>query len=101
MYRSHVVDDPELRFEWNPAKAAANARKHGVTFEDACEVFADERAVLGEDSLHSIDEPRFVLLGRGASLRLLVVVHSYRAGDRCIRIISARRATAFEASFYR
>jgi len=57
--------------------------------------------VLREDSLHSVDEQRFVLLGRGASLRLLVVVHTWRTGDRCIRIISARRATAFEASFYR
>jgi uncharacterized DUF497 family protein len=93
-------DDPELRFEWNPAKAVANARKHGVTFEDACEVFADERAVLREDDIHSIDEPRFVLLGLGATLRLLVVVHCYRARDHCVRIISARRATTFEASFY-
>jgi uncharacterized DUF497 family protein len=94
-------DAPELRFEWNSRKAAANARKHGVTFEDACEVFADERAILREDDLHSIDEPRFVLLGLGATLRLLVVVHCYRAEDRCVRIISARRATAYEAGFYR
>ena len=52
-----------LRFEWDPKKAAANLRKHGVSFEDAQTVFADENAKLIDDPDHSEDEDRFVLLG--------------------------------------
>ena len=52
-----------LRFEWDPKKAAANLRKHGVSFEDAQTVFADENAKLIDDPDHSEEEDRFVLLG--------------------------------------
>lgn len=90
-----------LRFEWDPRKAAANLRKHKVSFEDAQSVFADERALLIDDPDHSEDEERFVLLGLSQSLRLLVVVHCYRAEGRVIRIISARKADADERSIYR
>jgi uncharacterized DUF497 family protein len=67
-----------LHFEWDPTKAAANERKHGVTFEEAQSVFADERARLIDDPDHSEDEDRFILLGISSSLRVLVVVHCYR-----------------------
>lgn len=91
-----------LRFEWDPRKAAANFRKHGVSFEDAESVFADERARLIDDPDHSADEERFLLLGLSSSLRLLVVAHCYReAGGGIIRIISARKATREEQRFYR
>jgi len=76
-----------LRIEWDPRKAEANRRKHGVTFEDAQTVFADERARLIDDPDHSEEEERFVLLGLSSSLRLLVVVHCYRADRNVIRII--------------
>lgn len=89
-----------IRFEWDPSKANANLRKHGVSFEDAQSVFADERARLIDDPDHSEDEDRFVLLGLGHSLRLLVVVHCYRAKGGIIRIISARRATREEQRYY-
>ncbi len=89
-----------LVFKWDPRKAATNLRKHGVSFEDARSVFSDERARLIDDPDHSADEERFVLLGLGSSLRLLVVVHCYRAGGNIIRIISARRATRDEQRFY-
>jgi uncharacterized protein len=89
-----------LRFEWDPKKAAANSRKHGVSFEDAQTVFSDERALLIDDPDHSEDEERFVLLGLSASLRLLVVAHCYRAGGDVIRLISARRADADERRLY-
>ncbi len=90
-----------LRFEWDPRKAAANFRKHGVSFEDAESVFADERARLIDDPDHSADEDRFLLLGLSSSLRLLVVAHCYREAGGIIRIISARKATREEQGFYR
>lgn len=90
-----------LRFEWDQRKAAANVRKHGVTFEEARSVFYDERAKLIDDPDHSEDEERFVLLGISSALRLLVVCHCYRSDGGSIRIISARKATANEARFYR
>jgi uncharacterized DUF497 family protein len=96
MYNARMA----LAFEWDPRKAAANLRKHGVSFEDAQAVFADERARLIEDPDHSVDEERFLLLGLGSSLRLLVVAHCYREAADVIRIISARRATHAEQRFY-
>jgi hypothetical protein len=90
-----------LRFEWDPKKAASNLRKHKVSFEDAQTVFSDERALLINDPDHSEAEERFVLLGLSSTMRLLVVVHCYRAADNVIRLISARKADAHERSLYR
>ena len=90
-----------LRFEWDPKKAASNLRKHKVSFEDAQTVFSDERALLINDPDHSEEEERFVLLGLSSTMRLLVVVHCYRAADNVIRLISARKADAEERSLYR
>ncbi len=90
-----------LRFEWDSRKAAANLRKHGVSFEEARSVFLDEQARLIDDPDHSEDEDRFVLLGLSGALRLLLVCHCYRSEGEVIRIISARRATRAEAKFYR
>jgi uncharacterized protein len=89
-----------ISFDWDPKKALANLRKHKVSFEDAQSVFSDERALLIDDPDHSEDEERFVLLGLSQSLGLLVVVHCYRAEGRVIRIISARKADAYEQSLY-
>lgn len=90
----------ELHFEWDSFKATTNARKHGVTFEEARSVFIDERAQLISDPDHSENEHRFVLLGLSRSLKLLVVCHCYRVDPNMIRIISARKATASESAFY-
>lgn len=90
----------ELRFEWDPAKAAANLKKHGVAFEEARSVFADENAKLIADPDHSEGEDRFVLLGLSMELKLLVVCHCYRSAADAIRIISARKATAAESRTY-
>lgn len=89
-----------IRFEWDPKKAEVNLRKHKVSFEDAQSVFSDEHALLIDDPDHSEDEDRSVLLGLSGSLRLLVVVHCYRAEGSVVRIISARRADAQERSVY-
>ena len=89
-----------LTFEWDERKAAANAKKHGVRFEEAKSAFVDERAKLIDDPDHSDDEDRFVLLGLSGALRLLLVCHCYRADGNVIRIISARKASAKESKSY-
>ena len=89
-----------LRFEWDEHKAGLNARKHGVTFEEARSVFSDERAKLIDDPDHSEDEDRFVLLGVSSAMRLLLVCHCYREEGNVIRIISARKASSRESRSY-
>ncbi len=87
-----------LIFAWDPDKAAANKRKHGVSFEEAATVFRDRFALFMGDPDHSEEEDRFLLLGESDRRRLLLVSHS---GDgRRIRIISARRATRSERRNY-
>ena len=89
-----------LRFEWDERKATANARKHGVTFDEAKSVFVDERAKLIDDPDHSEEEDRFVLLGVSNALRLLLVCHCYREQGNVIRIVSARKASGRESKSY-
>lgn len=89
-----------LRFEWDEQKAIANAKKHGVSFDEARSVFVDERAKLIDDPDHSEDEDRFILLGLSSALRMLIVCHCYRSEGNVIRIISARKATTKESKFY-
>ncbi len=89
-----------MRFEWDPAKAASNVRKHKVTFEVAKSVFYDDFAVQFFDDEHSSSEDRFLLLGMSSDSRLLLVCHCEREDGDVIRIISARRATTNEAQYY-
>lgn len=85
------------RFEWDDAKAASNARKHHVTFEQAAEAFDDPFHV--EEPEDDPDEHRWRLVGK-TSAGILLVIHTER--DDRTRIISARRATRHEqASYYR
>ena len=90
----------EIEFEWDPKKARANLKKHGVSFEEARSVFYDDEALFRDDDEHSQAEDRFVLLGLSSILRILVVVHCFRGEDDVIRIISARKATPSEAGQY-
>lgn len=89
-----------LRFAWDPIKAEINLHKHGISFTEAQSVFYDENAVEFYDDLHSEWEDRFLLLGISSKLRLLIICHCYRAEDGVIRLISARKATTQETSFY-
>ncbi len=89
-----------IRFEWSASKASANLKKQGVSFAEAQSVFYDEHARQFFDEDHSSEEERFILLGMSNRLRLLVVCHCERCGGEIIRIISARKATAQERSFY-
>ncbi len=89
-----------IKIEWDPAKAAANIKKHGVSFEEARSVFYDEFAVQFFDGDHSSVEERFLMLGMGTEARLLLVCHCERDAGDTIRIISARNATKRESAFY-
>jgi uncharacterized protein len=90
----------ELRFEWDPDKAKANQRKHGISFAEATSVFRDEDAIEFYDDEHSLGEDRFLLLGLSSQLRILLICHCYRADEGIIRIISARPATRTEQQHY-
>jgi uncharacterized protein len=85
-----------VRFTWDARKAAANLRKHGVSFEEAATAFDDELGAYYPDALHP---ERFILIGQSYRRRLLYVVHAEVFED-VIRIISARRATARERARY-
>ena len=86
-------------FEWDPRKATDNRRKHGVPFEEAVAAFADTLSVTVPDPDHSgAGEERYILVGRSAEGRLLVV--SYAERGAAIRIISARPATRRERTQY-
>lgn len=85
-----------MTFEWDPRKAASNARKHGIRFADAVPVLEDERAVTLRDDAYG--EERWVTIGMDAVGRVLVVVYTWRGDD--IRIISARPVTPKECEQY-
>lgn len=90
----------DLRFVWDPRKATANARKHGVTFEEAETVFLDDNALLIRDPDHSDDEFRFVLLDVSTRLRTPIVCHCYRESESEIRLISAQKTDRQERRKY-
>ena len=87
-----------LEFAWDPAKAAANLRKHRVSFPEATTAFADPFSITIDDPDHSAAEQRYLLVGVSLRAGLLVISHTER-GDT-IRLISARRATREEQKAY-
>jgi uncharacterized protein len=87
-----------MQFEWDPKKASANQRKHGVSFQEAATVFGDSLAITFADPDHSFDEDRYLTFGLSRLGRLLVVSHTFRE-DRG-RIISARLTTREERKIY-
>ena len=85
-------------FEWDQAKAIANLRKHGVSFDEATEAFGDPLSLNLPDPNHAAREQRFLVLGLSQSGRLLVVSYAER-GVRT-RLISARLASRSERQRY-
>ena len=83
-----------MRFEWDGGKAAANVKRHRVSFDEAVTVFYDPLAATFEDPDHSDDEGRLVTIGYSVRGRLLVFSHAERGA--ATRLISARRATSHE-----
>ena len=88
-----------ISFTWDPVKDLTNQRKHGVSFEEAKTVFADENALIEYDEAHSEWEERFRILGRSSGGKVLLVVYCVR-DESVIRIISSRPATRYEQSGY-
>jgi len=87
-----------VRFEWDPPKADANLREHGVSFAEAVTVLEDDFALTREDPA-AVDEPRFVTLGLSNLAHLLVVVYAYKEPD-AIRLISAWKANRRQRKAY-
>jgi uncharacterized DUF497 family protein len=85
-------------FEWDPAKALRNRRRHRVSFEEAATVFGDPLALTYLDPDHSISEQRFITVGTSSANRVLIVAHTDRYEN--IRIISARKTTPREKKHY-
>lgn len=88
-----------MRFDWDPAKAASNVRRHRISFEDAKDLFAPGALVLEVyDVEHSDTEDRFQRIGMSGR-GVLLVIYTERTDD-VIRIISARRADRAERARY-
>lgn len=83
-----------MQFEWDLKKARANNKRHGVSFEEASKILKGNYTCI-EDT--RFDEQRFAAIGRLKDV--LVVIYCYRSFDT-IRIISARKATAYERKTY-
>ena len=88
----------ERKFEWDPGKAAINARRHRVSFDEAATAFDDELAIDAPDVDHSVKEERRVLIGLSQRMRLLTV--NYTERNEKIRLITARRSTRTEEASY-
>lgn len=85
-----------MDFIWEPKKAAANLKKHGVSFDEAVTAFDDKLGAYYPDTLH---DDRFVLIGYSERHRLLYVVHAQVERNK-LRVISARKATKNEKAHY-
>ncbi|HEY9801997.1 MAG TPA: BrnT family toxin [Leptolyngbyaceae cyanobacterium] len=87
-----------MEFEWDESKAAANLKKHGISFEEAKTVFDNPLAVIFDDEAHSMYEQREIIIGHSQENRLLLIAFTERSSS--IRIISARLATRKEREDY-
>lgn len=85
-------------FEWDEEKNELNKSKHGISFEKATEVFDDPDRVEYFDELHSDEEDRWIVIGYAGDI--LFVVFTERESGNVTRLISARRATAYERREY-
>jgi uncharacterized DUF497 family protein len=91
-------------FEWDVRKAKENLQKHNVSFQRAATVFNDPHASSIFDDEHSVDEDRWITMGKDISGILLVVSHTFHMIDESlynIRVISSRKVTKREANQYK
>ena len=90
-------------FEWNPAKAVSNNRKHNISFDLAKTIFFNPFVMSILDNYHSTFEERWISIGMDEDDQILVVSHTFVESDHgniTVRIISARRATRNERIQY-
>jgi uncharacterized DUF497 family protein len=91
-----------ITFDWDPAKAESNFKKHGVSFEEASTVFLSDQIRVFADENHSAsDEQRLIAIGYGQKNRILTVVHCYREDDEKIRIISGPESIQTRKNLFR
>jgi uncharacterized DUF497 family protein len=89
-----------MDFEWDDSKDDSNFKKHGIRFAEAVSIWSDDFALDYYDVIHSVDERRFIRIGRSLKNRILVAIYCERQSELMIRIISARRATKLEVIDY-
>ena len=91
----------EVIFEWDSAKEKINIHKHGIDFDTAAHVFADDNRIERYDDRHDVDEIRYQTIGDvNGHLTIVMVVYTVRRNESVIRIISARLATKTEKEAY-
>jgi uncharacterized DUF497 family protein len=88
----------DMYFTWDEEKNKVNIKKHGVSFEQAVNVFYDERKLEKYDTAHSIFEDRSIVIGQAKGNVLFVV--NTEMDKETIRIISARKANKKERGAY-
>ncbi len=91
-----------MKFEWNEDKNKLNIKKHGISFEEALEVFDDPLQISKLDKRFSYFEERWITLGLTNKQKVLVVANLFFSdeGEEIIRIISARKANKIERQSY-
>jgi uncharacterized DUF497 family protein len=103
MYYNRAVSN--FQFEWDQAKNLSNQRKHGVSFEEAAQVFRDPLYLSWKDRVQDGEE-RWQACGEVEGLALLIVAHTVWEEDEdgneieVVRIISARPAEPKERRRY-
>jgi len=88
-----------MQFEWDDEKEKSNIKKHGIDFSTAALVFGDNNRIEKYDELHSINEDRYITIGRVSEVTVVVIV-VYTEREALTRIISARLATKREEEAY-
>ena len=96
-------NDLSYNFEWDINKARLNIKKHEISFERAAEIFLDPFAISIFDEENSLQEERWITIGKNSNEVVLVLIHTFSQQENDqynIRIISARRATKREIKQY-
>jgi len=91
-----------MKYEWNEGKNRLNQQKHGISFEEAKEVFDDALHISKLDKRFSYFEERWITVGSTTKHKVLVVANLFFTddGEEIIRIISARKANKQERQSY-
>lgn len=98
--KNYQVTINGIQFEWDTWKDQRTIRKHGVSFKEAAEIFANDDTLFVPDEEHSdSDEERWNAIGYSSKQRVLIVCHCYKDDER-IRIITARKAEPNEVAEY-
>ena len=99
MYHMYMIDlDSIIGFEWDSANRDKSYFKHGITPNEAEEIFLDERGLLHEDVKHSQHEQRYVLIGKTFNNKLLICIFTIR--NLKVRVISVRKTDKQERRQY-